>query len=158
WKIGFAQNSQAVALAEVKAETDFVVNNDRFAEFLMNVVNEVLRSHPASLDAFLQQKYSKEPSLTVDQYRATLIQAIGENIEVGRIHWMPKKSGASVGIYSHMNGKILTLVEIDGSAAEEVLAKDIAMHCAAAAPEFLSPESVPAATLAHEEEIARGQV
>ncbi len=43
-----------------------------------------------------------------------------------------------------MNGKILTLVEISGTGGEEALAKDIAMHTAAAAPEFLSPEKVPA--------------
>ncbi len=54
--------------------------------------------------------------------------------------------------------KLLTLVEITGSASEEALAKDIAMHVAAAAPEFLSPEKVPAEVVEHEKEIARSQM
>ena len=52
----------------------------------------------------------------------------------------------------------MTVVEISGSNGEEALAKDIAMHVAAAAPEFLAPESVPASVIAHEREIAQSQI
>ncbi len=157
-KIAFAENDEAIAVAEVKAETDFVINNERFVSFLDDIVNEVLATHPASLDAFLSQPSKKDPSITIDQYRATLVQAIGENIQIERIHWLPKKSDTSLGIYSHMNGKIFTFVEIQGSTTDAALAKDIAMHCAAAAPEFLSPETIPAEVVAHEEEIAQSQM
>jgi len=153
-----SENNAVVAIVEVNAETDFVVKNDRFQQFLKNIADEVAATNPASLDAFLSQKFSKEPSLTVDQYRATIVQAIGENIQIRRIMTIPKTSDKSVGVYSHLGGKILTAVEISGTNGEESLAKDIAMHVAAATPDFLSPEKVPANVLEQEKEIAREQL
>lgn len=156
--IGAAEQNQTIALAEANAETDFVVKNDRFKEFLDNIAQEVAKTNPASLEAFMQQKYSKEPSLTIDQYRATVVQTIGENIQVRRIATLHKGNDRSIGVYSHSNGKIVTAVEIQGSAGLEDLAKDIAMHTAAAAPEFLNPEQVPQEIIEKEREIAKGQV
>lgn len=156
--IGMAEDGSAVVLVEVNAETDFVVKNDLFSKFLKNIVQEILATKPASLEAFLQQKYSKDSGLTVDQYRATVIQAIGENIQVRRLLVVPKAANKSVGVYSHLGGKIVTLVEISGSAKEEALAKDIAMHVAAAAPEYVSPEKVPESVIAQEKEIAASQI
>jgi elongation factor Ts len=156
--IGTDEHKSTIAIVEVNAETDFVVKNERFKHFLDSIAAEVAATVPASLEAFLQQKYSKDHALTIDQYRATVIQTIGENIQIRRIATYKKAPNKSIGIYSHQGGKIVTLVEITGNDKEEALAKDIAMHVAAAAPEFLSPETVPAETLDHEKEIARGQM
>ena len=153
-----AVGSQNVAIVEVNAETDFVVKNDRFQEFLKNIVNEIAATNPTSLDAFLNQKYSKDQTLTIDQYRATVIQAIGENIQIKRLLLVPKSADRSIGIYSHLGGKIVTIVELQGSSTEEQLAKDVAMHVAAAAPEFLTPEKVPQSVIDNEREIARIQI
>lgn len=156
--IGTAENGKTIAVVEVNAETDFVVKNDRFKQFLENIAEEVAKTNPSSLDAFLQQKYSKEPSLTVDQYRATIVQTIGENIQIKRILTLQKSPDRSFGIYSHLGGKILTVVEITGSNQEDALAKDIAMHTAAASPDYLSPEKVPQEVIANEKDIAKGQI
>jgi len=156
--IGTAENDRVVAVVEVNAETDFVVKNDRFKQFLNDIAQEVAKTNPSSLDAFLHQLYSKEPSLTIDQYRATIVQTIGENIQIKRILTMQKNPEHSIGLYSHLGGKVVTAVEITGSNQEEALAKAIAMHTAAASPEFLSPEKVPQAIIDNEREIAKGQV
>lgn len=156
--IGCSESDTHFAIAEVNAETDFVVQNDRFKSFLVDIVNEIAKTHPASLEAFLQQPYSKEPGLTIDQYRATIVQAIGENIQISRLKTFEKKPNHSFGIYSHMNGKIVTAIEIEGSSNEENLAKDIAMHTAAAAPEYLNPENVPKEIIEQEKEIAKSQM
>lgn len=157
--IGWAESPKSVALVEVNAETDFVVKNDNFREFVTNVAHEIATTNPKDLDAFMKQKFSKDShGLTVDEFRSTLIQKIGENIQIRRLQVLPKGSDRSIGVYSHLGGKILTVVEISGSSGEEALAKDIAMHVAAAAPEFLSPETVPANVIAHEREIAAGQM
>ncbi len=156
--IGTAETDQTVVLVEVNAETDFVVKNERFKQFLDNITEEVAHTNPPSLDAFLQQKYSKEPSLTIDQYRATVVQTIGENIQIRRLLKLPKSPDRSLGIYSHLGGRIVTVVELTGSGNEEALAKDIAMHIAAAAPEYLSPEKVPPEIINNEKDIARSQI
>lgn len=156
--IGTAASNHTIAIVEVNAETDFVVKNERFKQFLDSIAEEVAKTNPSSLEAFLQQKYSKEPGLTIDQYRATIVQTIGENIQIRRILTLKKSPDHSLGIYSHLGGKIVTVAEISGSNKEEALAKDIAMHIAAAAPEYLSPEKVPQEILDNEREIARGQI
>ncbi|GAB4230439.1 MAG: translation elongation factor Ts [Chlamydiales bacterium] len=156
--IGFAETDERIAIVEVNAETDFVVKNEKFGEFLLEVANEVAQTSPSSLEDFLKQKYSKDAHLTIDEFRGTIVQMIGENIQISRITDIAKKSNQSVGIYSHMNGKIVTAIVIEGSDQEEELARDIAMHAAAAAPDFLKPETVPQDIIEHEREIARTQL
>jgi len=156
--IGIAEDDKAIAIVEVNAETDFVVKNDLFKKFLNEIAEEVVHTAPHSLEDFKAQKFSKDKSLTVEEYRATIVQAIGENIQIKRFKIFPKTADKSIGIYSHMGGKIVTVVEITGSSSEVALAKDIAMHTAAAAPEYLSPAEVPASVLENEKDVARGQM
>ena len=80
-----------------------------------------------------------------------------------------KKAGriAAEGIvdsYIHMNGNIGVLVEVNCETdfvargdQFKALVHDIAMHIAAAKPEYLAPEDVPASVLEHEKEILRAQ-
>jgi elongation factor Ts len=117
-----------------------------------------VHTKPASLEAFLAQHSRQDQTITVDQYRALLVQSLGENIKIKRVEIFPKSSNKSLGIYSHMAGKIVALVEIDGKGGVEHLAREIAMHIAAESPDYLKPEEVPADVKAREEEIAREQV
>lgn len=156
--IAIAQNAKTVALIEVNAETDFVAKNDRFQEFSRNVAEEVAATHPASLEAFKAQKFSKDPALTIEDYRATVVQTIGENIQLRRLQTFAKSSNKSIGVYSHLGGKLVTVVEITGSDKEEALAKDIAMHIAAAQPDYVSEKDVPADVIAQERDIAKSQL
>ncbi|HNA61891.1 MAG TPA: translation elongation factor Ts, partial [Rhabdochlamydiaceae bacterium] len=146
--IATAESNDAIALVELNAETDFVVQNDRFKQFAHDIAIEVAETKPSSLEAFVAQQYRKDPSLTIDQYRAIVMQSLGENIKLKRLQIFPKSSKISLGIYSHMGGKIVTLVEIDGGAGQEALARDIAMHVAAESPDYLKPEEVPASVRA----------
>jgi elongation factor Ts len=156
--IGHAEGSDAYALVEVNAETDFVTQNDKFKQFLRDVAQEVADTKPASLESFLKQSYRKDPSVTIDQYRTLVVQSLGENIQLKRLSVVPKASDISIGVYSHMGGKIVTLVILTGGAGQEALARDIAMHVAAESPEYLSPELVPQSVKDKEAEIARSQI
>ncbi len=156
--IGTASSSKGIAVVEVNSETDFVVQNDLFREFLTNVTQEVADTMPGTLEDFLAQKYSKEAELTIDEYRGTMVQTIGENIRIKRLKTFTKDDSQSIGVYSHLNGKIVVVVEVEGSADEADLARDIAMHIAAASPEYLAPEFIPSEKVDHEREIARSQM
>ncbi|MBE6038621.1 MAG: translation elongation factor Ts [Anaerofustis stercorihominis] len=80
-----------------------------------------------------------------------------------------KKSGriaaeGAVGSYIHMGGKIGVLVEVNCETdfvakndAFQAFVKDVAMHIAAAAPTYLSPEEIPAEVIASEREILTQQ-
>jgi elongation factor Ts len=157
-KIGVAETGENIAIVEVNAETDFVVNNEKFQKFVQDIADEIAHTKPASLESFLAQKFSKDSSLTIDEFRATLVQAIGENIQISRFVLIPKRKGHSVAAYSHSGGKIVTLVDIGGGEGKESLSRDIAMHVAAASPEYLNPQSVPADVIQRERDIAKEQV
>lgn len=156
--ISSSESSSTVAIVEVNAETDFVVKNERFQEFLKNIAGEVAKTNPANLETFLTQKYSQDGALTVDQYRATVVQTIGENIQIKRLKIYKKSPDLSIGVYSHLGGKLVTVVEIKGSNQEETLAKDIAMHVAASQPEYLAPKDIPTSILDQEKEIVKSQI
>lgn len=153
-----AETNSCIALVEVNAETDFVVKNEHFQAFAHNLAMEVCTTSPANLEDFLKQKYSKDSHMTIDEYRATIVQSLGENIRIRRIELFPKKKDTSLTVYSHAGGKLVTLVELTGSSHEMELAKDIAMHIAAESPEYLTPQEVPERVISHEKEIARAQV
>ena len=86
------------------------------------------------------------------------MQSLGENIQIRRLVILPKEANHSLAVYSHLGGKILTFVDLQGANGEEEFARSIAMHIAAAAPEYLSPESIPQAVIDQEKEIARVQI
>lgn len=156
--IGYAEATHAAALLELNSETDFVAQNDRFKEFLKNLAQDAADTRPASLEAFLSQPYSKDSSVTIDQFRAITMQSLGENIKVKRLAVLPKTSDISLGIYSHMGGKIVTVVTLTGGSGNEAFARELAMHVAAEAPEYLIPDEIPAAALEREKDIAKEQV
>lgn len=153
-----AEDKHTLVLAEANVETDFVAQNDRFKHFLHDVVKQALETKPQSLADFVTQPYFKDKSITIDQYRNLVIQALGENIQLRRLNVMHKHPKSSYGIYSHLGGKLVVVVEIEGASDQEGIAKEIAMHVAAESPEYLKPEEIPPHVLAREEEIARSQV
>jgi elongation factor Ts len=151
------EGPDAIVIAEINCETDFVTKNEKFQEFCHKIVDELAATKPASVEAFLAQHYSLDPSITIEALRALIIQVIGENIQIRRIQILPKVPGHTYGIYSHMGGKIVTLVELSADNEKE-LAKDIAMHIAAFSPEYIKPENVPQEIVEKEKEIARSQI
>lgn len=156
--IGIGESSQAIALIEVNSETDFVAQNDKFKQFLKDLGTEAATLQPKSLEAFLALKCKHDPSLTIDQYRALIVQSLGENIRIKRLQILHKSKDVSIGVYSHMNGKIVTAVELSGGQGNEILARDIAMHVAAESPDFIKPEDVPNELKEKEKDIARSQI
>ncbi|MBJ7448891.1 MAG: elongation factor Ts [Parachlamydiales bacterium] len=156
--IGTAETDKAIAIVEINAETDFVVKNEKFQHFLREMATEIANTNPQSIDSFLSQKASQDTSLTIDQYRATIVHSLGENLKIQRFAIIPKTDDNSVAVYLHMGGKIASVVEITGATGEEALCKDIAMHAAAEAPQYLVESEVPAEVKAQEEDIGRAQV
>ena len=65
--IGVKENETAIALLEVNAETDFVVQNEKFSNFIAELCDQALAKHPKSIEDFLVEPYAKDPSLTIEQ-------------------------------------------------------------------------------------------
>jgi elongation factor Ts len=152
------ETDDTIALVEVNCETDFVAQNSAFKVFLSDISEQAAETKPASLAKFIVQNFSADPSMTIDGYRNLLVQKLGENIQIKKVEIIGKKSNCSYGIYLHMGGKIVTVVEIEGSQSATEIAKEIAMHVAAEAPEYLNKQQVPKEILEKEKEIASSQI
>jgi len=147
--ISFCSSGKIGVLAEVNSETDFVSKNTEFQEFAKTVTELVSAQKPADVAALSQLTLGSE---TVETRRQTLVQKIGENIAIRRFERF--ETDGSIAIYLHGN-RIGVMVDFAGG--DEQLGKDIAMHIAAANPQHLSRESVPAETIARERAVYEGQ-
>lgn len=146
-------------LVEVNCETDFVGRNEVFQKFAAEVAGVIAKSKSSSVDELLAENWpgTSEP---VSQKVAEQIASIKENISIRRFARYEAPANAKIGTYIHGGGKIGVMVEIvaencSGDAAVDEVAKDIAMHIAAAEPRFLRREDVTQKDLDTEREIAR---
>jgi elongation factor Ts len=143
-----ADGKQAV-MVEVNCETDFVAKDESFNSFANAVAANALSEGPADVEALLVTRIGDE---TVEQARQTLVNKIGENVQVRRFARIA--SDGTIGAYVH-GGKIGVLVDLSGG--DESLARDLAMHIAALNPEYVSDKDVPAEIIAREKDILVAQ-
>ncbi|MCH9612384.1 MAG: Elongation factor Ts [Chlamydiia bacterium] len=148
----------AVVVIELNAETDFVVRNDKFQQFHDEILKEFLDSSADELEAFLSAPSKANSEMTIDDRRKEVVSVLSENIQIPRVKKFAKNEDTSFGVYSHMGGKICCVVRIDGASDQQGLARDIAMHVAAEAPEYIDADSVPADVIEREKDVGRSQV
>lgn len=144
-----AVKDNAAAIIELNSQTDFVAGNAEFNDLLHAVANAIVEFKPADVEAALELKVSEDQTLNEMIIHTT--QITGEKITLRRFQVVEKAEGQEFGAYSHMGGRISSVVLLDGADAE--VAKDVAMHVAAITPHYVSREEVPADVLAHEKEV-----
>lgn len=148
------EDGKVGALVEVNSETDFVAQNAEFQAFVSDICKQVALNNPKDVEELLAQKSLVEADKTVNEVLIAKIAKIGEKLTIRR--FQRYESAGLVGSYIHGDGKIGVLVDMEG--ADVQLAKDICMQIAAANPEFLDEENVPADRLEKEKEILKAQV
>jgi elongation factor Ts len=148
------------ALVELNCETDFVARTDDFRALARQLAEHVAE-HSTDLDgaaggeAVLDQPLMSDgPS--VGDVVTDVAAKTGERIVVHRVARFQAESGR-VGSYIHMTGKIGVLVEL-GGAADEALARDVAMHVAAARPLAVSGSEIPPEVVERERAVYQEQV
>jgi elongation factor Ts len=143
-------DGHAAALAEVNCETDFVARQPEFQAFAAQVAGAALAasaSEPAAIAAL-----GLPDGKTVEETRRQLIAKIGEKIDVRRVGLL--RAPDRIGSYVH-GIRIGTLVGMKGG--DDELARDLAMHVAAANPQYVAVADVPADVVAKEREILVAQ-
>ncbi len=146
-------------LLEVNSETDFVAKNADFQQFVSDVATQIRTTAPASVDALLNETFVNGDE-TISAMLVNKIATIGENITVRRF----ERYEGVVETYIHGGGKIGVMAAFsltDASKADTAefkeFAHDIAMQVAAANPQYLDRESIPAEVVAKETEILTAQ-
>ncbi len=145
--IYIAPDAKLGAIIEVNCETDFVAKNDDFLGFAKNLAELVAKNAPADVDALSAMKLG---DATVEETRTQLVGKIGENMSIRRFVRVAAKG--ALASYVHGGAKIGVLVDVVGG--DEQLAKDIAMHIAAAKPKALDASGVAPELIETERRIA----
>lgn len=148
-RVGSYVNDKCGAMIEVNCETDFVAKNAEFIELTNGLAQLVAESNPADVDALLNTTCPKCGKIISDVLKEK-IASIGEKITVRRF----VRYEGNVATYIH-NGKIGVLLETDKADAE--LSKDICLHIASSAPEFVSRANIPASVIEEETRIEMGK-
>jgi elongation factor Ts len=160
-----AEGGKAGVIVEVNCETDFVAKTPDFQALVGDIAEHVAKNAPADVAALAEQSFAKEPGRTVGQAVTDKIALIKENIVVRRFARFELTGEGIVAAYVHSHAaKVGVLVELAKGSADlaqlQALAKDVAMHVAAASPAaavYVARDEVPADVLEKEKEIYRAQ-
>ncbi|MCM2344702.1 MAG: translation elongation factor Ts [Alphaproteobacteria bacterium] len=159
--VAVALGGKKASVLEVNAETDFVSRNDQFQGFVTKAAQLALEAKD-DIAALANAVY--DGGKTVQETLTNLIATIGENMSLRRTQTLEVKDGVVVG-YVHNAispglGKIGVLVALESTgdkAKLEALGKQIAMHVAAANPQFLNVAAVTADAVEREKNVLRDQ-
>lgn len=140
-------NEDYATLVELNSETDFAAKDANFLSFGEKVKEYI------SKNKIFEASALKESSLEDD--RKSLVQTIGENIQIRRVVTLEFDSSMNIGIYIHSDSKLGSLVVTkDGN---DEIAKDIAMHVSAFNPLCLSQDDIDKDILEREKAIYQNQ-
>ena len=137
------------AIVEVNCETDFVAKNDDFKTFVNGLAKHIVLTQPKDMDA-LNNSVCSVSNMKIEDAVKDKIATIGEKISIRRFEIL----NGNLATYVH-NGKIGVL--ISASAQDETLLKDIALHIASSAPEFVSRNQIPQEVIDEETRIEMGK-
>jgi len=151
-------------LVEINCETDFVARGDAFQKLAGELVNQVFQSKAATAEAVLAENALTNPAMTVDAYIKDSISLIKENLALRRFARFELSTPGMIHAYIHLGSKLGVLLELtapsDTAAASDrfkQLAKDLGMHIASVAPEFVSRDEVSASVIEEEKRIEMGK-
>lgn len=148
------------AVVEVNSETDFVAKNEKFQTFVAAVAEQALSTEAADMEAFMAEKWTADPSKTIQEELVAQIATIGEKLSIRRFEKVVAENGCVV-TYTHGGGRIGVIIEaatdVVNDAIKEAL-NNIAMQIAALNPKYITADEISDEYKQHEEEILRAQI
>ena len=141
-KPGFA------AIVALKCETDFVAKNESFRALTKQILDAAVAAGAKSLD---EVKALSLDGRTIEEHITDEIGKTGEKMELGAYEWI---EAPSVGAYDHLGNKLATIVGFNLADVPAEVGKEVAMQVAAMNPVAVSRESVPAALIEEEKNVA----
>lgn len=144
----YAINGNECVIFELNSETDFVAKNEKFLNLLNKVSNILINSNVKNTEEALALDVEGKNLETVILEESAII---GEKISLRRVSRIVKEDNQLFGAYKHQGGRIVVITILEN--ADEVVAKDIAMHVAANNPTYVCQCDIDAETLAKEKAI-----
>ena len=134
-------------LVELNSETDFAAKDTNFLSFGEKVKEYISKNKVLDAEAFIESSLEDE--------RQTLVQTIGENIQLRRVETLEYTEDMNIGMYLHSDSKLGSIAVTKGG--DNDMAKNIAMHVSAFNPLCLSQDDIDQDTLERERAIYQNQ-
>ncbi len=152
------ENQDKGIIVEINSETDFVAKNDKFKNLVNDLSEHILQSSKTELDKLLKENWFKDDNKSINEVIKEAIAEIGENINLRRFHRY-NTDGFLQG-YVHLGGKIGVLINFNGEKNENTaeLARDISLHIAASAPQYISRADISDEVIEKEKNIYKEQM
>ena len=147
-------NDNNGVIVEVNCETDFVARNEEFKTLIHHIAKTLFDSDAKTIEE-AEKEIMEDEKVSIADAVVALTAKIGEKISFRRFEKVVKNDDEVFGIYSHMGGRITSLVVLKGN--DRDVAKDVAMHVAAMNPLYLDSSSVSEEALNKEREIYKEQ-
>ena len=144
---------------EVNSETDFVAKNEKFRDYVREVAKQAMKSDAKDMDAFFEEKWIGDSSLTVKEELSSMISIIGENMNIRRFKKLHEDNGF-ICSYIHAGGRIGVLVDVETDIINDAIkeaAMNVAMQIAALKPLYTTDKEVDQDYIAREKEILMTQ-
>ena len=142
-----AMTDSYATILEINSETDFAAKDSNFLSFADTVKNFITENKVLDIHTLNDSE--------IEDARKTLVQTIGENIQLRRLVTVEFDESMQLGMYIHSDSKLGSIVVVKGGSKE--IAKDVAMHVAAFSPLCLSQEDLDQETLNRERAIYENQ-
>lgn len=147
-------NDNDAIIFEVNCETDFVTQNDSFKDLVKKLREALIFSDCTDYESAKQVKLAN--GKTVEETIVEATATIGEKISFRRFERLTKADDEVFGIYSHMGGKITSIVVLKG--ADRDIARDVAMQAAAMNPVAINRDLVSEEMIEHEKEMIKSEI
>ncbi|MGE0747941.1 MAG: translation elongation factor Ts [Rhodospirillales bacterium] len=155
--VAVAASGKQGVVVEVNSETDFVARNEQFQGFVRDVAQAALANGG---DVERTSKAALSSGASVADALTSLIATIGENLSFRRAAGLQVANGI-VASYVHNAvapglGKIGVIVALESTGDADklgALGRQLAMHIAAAAPQWVDPKEVSTEALDRERNV-----
>jgi len=144
--VSISADGKTGSMIEVNSETDFCAKIEDFLKFVGELAGIVAASNASDIESVSALPMR---GATVEETRAQLVGKIGENITPRRFVKLNAKGKLASYVHGSKIGVILDLV-----GGDDALAKDIAMHIAAAKPKSLDASGIDASLIEAERRVA----
>ncbi|MBQ6324113.1 MAG: elongation factor Ts [Bacilli bacterium] len=149
-----AADENVAVVLEVNCETDFVTKNEKFTDLVKEIRKALLNNECSTMEEAKELKL--DDGKTIAERLVEETATIGEKISFRRFERIVKNDDEVFGLYSHMGGRISSVVVLKGG--DRDVARDVAMQAAAMSPIAVNRDSVPADVVEHEKEMIKAEM
>ncbi|MCR5304768.1 MAG: translation elongation factor Ts [Lachnospiraceae bacterium] len=154
------KDDHTASIVEVNSETDFVAQNEKFKAFVEDVAAQAAETNASDLDAFMEEKWLKNDSMTVKEALVEQVSVISENLKIRRFEKVTEENGLVAG-YIHAGGRISVIVDAECSVVNDEIREalhNVALQVCAMGPKYVSQDEISQEYRDHEKEIIEAQI